>query len=97
MVIFVTQAFFLAAMDPYTPLKAAVMAGLLNLVGDVWLVNGLGWGIAGAAWATSASQVHPLCADAVLGAPTALQHDVSRTTVPSCSCLQSAEACWFMM
>ena len=57
MVIFVTQAFFLAAMDPYTPLRAALLAGGLNLVGDLWLVNGLGWGISGAAWATSAAQV----------------------------------------
>ena len=59
MVIFVTQAFFLAAMDPYTPLKAALIAGGLNLVGDIWLVNGLGWGIAGAAVATAAAQVLP--------------------------------------
>ena len=47
MVIYVTQAFFLAAMDPLTPLRAALLAGGLNLVGDLWLVNGLGWGIAG--------------------------------------------------
>ena len=53
---FVAQAFFLAALDARTPLAAAALAGLLNLAGDVLLVCGLGWGIAGAALATVAAQ-----------------------------------------
>ena len=53
---FVAQAFFLAALDAKTPLAAAALAGLLNLAGDVFLVCGLGWGIAGAALATVAAQ-----------------------------------------
>ena len=53
---FVAQAFFLAALDAKTPLAAAALAGMLNLFGDVILVCGLGWGIAGAALATVAAQ-----------------------------------------
>ena len=57
LVIFVAQAFFLAAMDPMTPLLAASLAGIANLVGDIALVCGLGWGIAGASLATAVAQV----------------------------------------
>jgi hypothetical protein len=61
LLIFVTQAFFLAAMDPITPLLAASLAGLANLLGDILLVCGLGWGIAGASLATAVAQAcHPL-------------------------------------
>lgn len=66
-VTFVTNAFFLAAWDPHTPLKAAVLSGVTNLTLDLLLVNVFGWGIAGAAIATVAAQashlqisVHPL-------------------------------------
>ena len=55
--IFVGQAYFLAAMDPWTPLAAALLAGAANLAGDVALVCGLGYGIAGAAVATAGAQV----------------------------------------
>lgn len=57
--IFVAQAFFLAAMDPMTPLLAATLAGVANLLGDILLVCGFGWGIAGAALATAVAQVCP--------------------------------------
>jgi peptidoglycan biosynthesis protein MviN/MurJ (putative lipid II flippase) len=57
LVLFVTQAFFLAAMDPITPLFAAVLAGGTNLVLDLWLCCGLDWGIAGASLATAIAQV----------------------------------------
>ena len=57
LLIFVAQAYFLAAMDPWTPLAAALLAGAANLAGDVALVCWLGWGIAGAALATAAAQV----------------------------------------
>ena len=53
----VAQSAFLAVRDPWTPLKAVTLTTVLNLVLDLWFVTGLGWGIAGAAWATSASQV----------------------------------------
>ena len=59
-VIFVTQAYFLAAKSPLMPLKAAAFAGVVNLIGDLALVNGLGWGIAGASLATAAAQVNIL-------------------------------------
>lgn len=58
LLIFVAQAYFLAAMDPWTPLAAALLAGAANLAGDVALVCGLGYGIAGAAVATAGAQVH---------------------------------------
>ncbi|GMH38310.1 hypothetical protein BSKO_06194 [Bryopsis sp. KO-2023] len=51
------QAYFLAAQDPFTPLLAMLLAASLNIVGDLWLVNGLGWGIKGAALATSFAQI----------------------------------------
>ncbi|KAK9906444.1 hypothetical protein WJX75_001914 [Coccomyxa subellipsoidea] len=66
LVIFVAQAFFLAAMDPMTPLLAASLAGIANLVGDIALVCGLGWGIAGASLATAVAQI--LTAGALLWA-----------------------------
>ena len=55
-VMFVTNAFFLAAWDPQTPLKAAILSGVTNLLLDLLLVNVFGWGIAGAAIATVAAQ-----------------------------------------
>ena len=51
------QAYFLAAVDAYTPSIAVLMAGIVNLVGDLTLCLGFGFGIAGAAWATVAAQV----------------------------------------
>jgi Na+-driven multidrug efflux pump len=52
----VGQASCLASRDPGPPLRAVVLAAAVNLVGDVVLCFGLGWGIAGAAAATVASQ-----------------------------------------
>ena len=43
--------------DSLGPLKALLIASVLNGVGDVVLCTFLGYGIAGAAWATAASQV----------------------------------------
>jgi Na+-driven multidrug efflux pump len=54
---FVTNAFFLAAWDPQTPLRSAIAAGIINLVLDLFLVNVMGWGITGAAVATVVAQV----------------------------------------
>lgn len=53
----VVQSAFLAVRDPWTPLKAVTLTTVLNLAMDLWFVAGLGWGIAGAAAATSISQV----------------------------------------
>jgi Na+-driven multidrug efflux pump len=53
----VAEAAFLASKDPWTPLKAVALTTTVNLVLDIWFVTGLGWGIRGAAWATSISQV----------------------------------------
>lgn len=43
--------------DSWGPLKALAVATLINGIGDVVLCSVLGYGIAGAAWATMASQV----------------------------------------
>lgn len=43
--------------DSLGPLKALLIASALNGIGDVVLCSFLGYGIAGAAWATAASQV----------------------------------------
>lgn len=51
------QAAFLASKDSVTPLKAVLVGSVLNIVGDVVLVRYCGQGIAGAAWATVASQL----------------------------------------
>lgn len=53
----VAQSYFLSAHDPFTPLTTLLLAASLNLMGDIWLVAGLGWGISGAAAATAAAQV----------------------------------------
>ncbi|KAK9836245.1 hypothetical protein WJX84_008786 [Apatococcus fuscideae] len=42
--------------DTRTPLMASIFANIANLVGDCVLMFGLGWGVAGAALATSFSQ-----------------------------------------
>ena len=44
-------------MDSQNPLKVLVIGSLFNLVGDVVLCSFLGYGIAGAAWATIIAQV----------------------------------------
>ena len=53
----VAQAAFLACKDPVTPLKAVLVGALVNTIGDIYLVTKLGFGIAGAAWATTLSQI----------------------------------------
>lgn len=57
LLIFVGQAYFLAARDPITPLLVALFAGLFNLGGDLLLCNVFNLGIAGASAATSFAQV----------------------------------------
>ena len=44
--------------DSWGPLKALVVASVINGVGDVILCLYLSYGIAGAAWATMVSQVY---------------------------------------
>lgn len=43
--------------DSWGPLKALAAASVINGIGDIVLCIYLGYGIAGAAWATMASQV----------------------------------------
>lgn len=43
--------------DSWGPLKALAVASAVNGVGDIILCSFLGYGIAGAAWATMVSQV----------------------------------------
>lgn len=43
--------------DSWGPLKALAVASAINGIGDVVLCSFLGYGIAGAAWATMVSQV----------------------------------------
>ena len=47
----------LGMMDSTSPLKVLAVGSLVNLVGDIFLCSFLGYGIAGAAWATIVSQV----------------------------------------
>lgn len=68
---FVTNAFFLAAWNPLTPLRSALAAGSINLVLDLFLVNVVGWGIAGAAVATVCAQAGSFSLSLFLRAPPA--------------------------
>lgn len=43
--------------DSWGPLKALAVASTVNGIGDIILCSFLGYGIAGAAWATMVSQV----------------------------------------
>ncbi|KAG0590386.1 hypothetical protein KC19_1G095400 [Ceratodon purpureus] len=52
----VSQSASLAMMDSKNPLKVLVIGSLFNLVGDIALCSFLGYGIAGAAWATIVAQ-----------------------------------------
>lgn len=51
----------LGMQDSMGPLKSLAIASAVNLAGDIFLCTVMGYGIAGAAWATMASQV---CCDA---------------------------------
>lgn len=53
----VMQSAHLATEDPYTPLKATIVAGVVNGLGDFVMVFGLHAGIAGVAWATVFAQI----------------------------------------
>ncbi|PIN07653.1 hypothetical protein CDL12_19784 [Handroanthus impetiginosus] len=53
----VTQSASLGMKDSWGPLKALAVATAINGIGDIVLCRFLGFGIAGAAWATMASQV----------------------------------------
>lgn len=53
----VAQSASLGMKDSMGPLKALVIASVINGVGDILLCTYLGYGIAGAAWATALSQV----------------------------------------
>ena len=46
--------------DSMGPLKALVVASVVNALGHLVLCKFLGYGIAGAAWATMTSQVQSL-------------------------------------
>ncbi|CAN8314616.1 unnamed protein product [Cochlearia groenlandica] len=53
----VAQSASLGMKDSWGPLKALAVASVINGVGDVVLCTFLGYGIAGAAWATMVSQI----------------------------------------
>ncbi|KAH9605356.1 hypothetical protein KSS87_000155 [Heliosperma pusillum] len=53
----VAQSASLGMKDSMGPLKALVVASVVNGIGDIVLCMFLGYGIAGAAWATAVSQV----------------------------------------
>lgn len=53
----VAQSASLGMKDSWGPLKALAVAAVVNLFGDILLCSVLGYGIAGAAWATMAAQV----------------------------------------
>ncbi|KAF8013501.1 hypothetical protein BT93_I1367 [Corymbia citriodora subsp. variegata] len=53
----IAQSASLGMKDSWGPLKALAIASAINGIGDIVLCSVLGYGIAGAAWATMASQV----------------------------------------
>lgn len=53
----IAQATLLGTKDTRTPMASVGLAAIANLLGDLILVKGLHRGIAGAAWATSGSQI----------------------------------------
>ncbi|TKY67612.1 MATE efflux family protein 4 [Spatholobus suberectus] len=53
----VAQSASLSMKDSWGPLKALAAASVISVVGDIVLCSYLGYGIAGAAWSTMASQV----------------------------------------
>ena len=52
----VAQSGLLGQRDSKTPFKITVISIMLSLLGDLWLIGGLGMGVAGAAWTTAAAQ-----------------------------------------
>ena len=50
------QSFFIAAEKPRLGFRVTVLAGVTNMVLDLVFVGLLGWGLAGAAWATVSSE-----------------------------------------
>lgn len=52
----IAQSVCIGSKDTKTPMVAVALAGVLNFMGDLLLVNYMGMGIAGAAWATTLSQ-----------------------------------------
>jgi len=57
----VAQAICIGIKDTRTPMLGVAAAGCLNLAGDFLLVSKLKLGLAGAAWATAASQLCAAC------------------------------------
>ncbi|XP_050231281.1 protein DETOXIFICATION 46, chloroplastic-like [Mercurialis annua] len=53
----VAQSASLGMRDSWGPLKALAVSSIVNAVGDVVLCSYMGYGIAGAAWATMVSQI----------------------------------------
>lgn len=74
-------------MDSKTPLKVLIIGSMFNLVGDVALCSFMGYGIAGAAWATIASQV----SDAQ-----SFASGFERLHVSYCLCIRPIVLCFFL-
>ncbi|KAK4774708.1 hypothetical protein SAY86_009643 [Trapa natans] len=77
----VAQSASLGMKDSWGPLKALVVASIINGVGDVILCMFLGYGIAGAAWATMASQI--VAAYMMLAALNEKKYNAFTVTIPS--------------
>ncbi|KAG0578508.1 hypothetical protein KC19_4G028200 [Ceratodon purpureus] len=56
LILIVGQGACLGRQDATTPLQVNTMAAAFNLIGDALFTLYLGWGVAGAAWATLISQ-----------------------------------------
>ncbi|KAL2925487.1 Protein DETOXIFICATION 46 chloroplastic [Bienertia sinuspersici] len=82
----VAQSASLGMKDSMGPLKALLIASSLNGIGDVVLCTFLGYGITGAAWATTASQV--VAAYAMIGALNRKGYNGFSFLVPSLTELQ---------
>ncbi|XP_021854469.2 protein DETOXIFICATION 46, chloroplastic-like [Spinacia oleracea] len=82
----VAQSASLGMKDSMGPLKALLIASALNGMGDLVLCTFLGYGIAGAAWATAASQI--VAAYAMVEALNRKGYNGYSFSVPSLSELQ---------
>ncbi|MEX2324277.1 MAG: MATE family efflux transporter [Nitriliruptoraceae bacterium] len=63
---YVGHGAFRGVSDTRTPLGVVVAANIANAALTIWLVFGVGWGLAGAAWATVAAELLTVLAFAVL-------------------------------
>jgi hypothetical protein len=92
----VAQSACIGARDSVSPLVGVFIQSIANVIGDYVMVGVLGWGVAGAAWATIAAQVFGsiyLCSKiSILLANLQAQADATGPQVKACALPSSAPA-----